>query len=51
MTNVKTKKKPDKRGKWSRDSWIRILELLAKMPKEERDRCVRATTDFVAGWK
>lgn len=41
--------KISKQGKWSRDSWIRILELLAKMPQEERQRCLKATTKFYKG--
>lgn len=39
-------KKKSKRGKWSRDKWIRILELLKEMSPEERDRCLRATNIF-----
>lgn len=46
-THLKKKKRvKEKRGKWSRDPWIRILELLDKMPVEERHRCIRATKDF-----
>lgn len=30
----KLKNKKEKRGKWSREPWIRILELLAAMPEE-----------------
>ena len=40
------KKKIEKRGKWARDPWIRILELLSKMSPEERQRCIRATAQF-----
>lgn len=43
------KKKQDKRGKWARDKWIRILELLTEMPPEERQRCIRATAEFYRG--
>lgn len=39
----------DRRGKWSRDPWIRILELLAPMSSEERTRCIRATANFFDG--
>lgn len=46
---MKKQKKTDKRGKWARDPWIRILELLAKMPKEERERCINATAAFFRG--
>jgi hypothetical protein len=45
MSKDKVKKKT-KLGKWSRDPWIRILELLNQMPKNERDRCIKATSDF-----
>lgn len=48
MTAPKKRKK-DKRGKWVRDPWIRILELLAAMSFEERQRCLRATTEFFRG--
>lgn len=37
------------RGKWSRDPWIRILELLSKMTYEERQRCLKATVNFYEG--
>ncbi len=40
------KKKTEKRGKWRRDPWLRILELLSKMTAEERARCIRATAQF-----
>lgn len=40
------KKKIEKRGKWARDPWIRILELLSQMSEEERARCIRATAAF-----
>lgn len=43
------KKKSDRRGKWSRDPWIRILQLLNSMPAEERRRCIRATIIFWEG--
>jgi hypothetical protein len=43
------KKKPERRGKWKRDPWIRILELLASMSFEERQRCIRATAAFYSG--
>lgn len=50
MTKKTTKKKPkDKRGKWSRDPWIRILYLLAEMGFEERHRCIKATLAFFDG--
>jgi hypothetical protein len=39
-------KQTDSRGKWARDPWIRILQLLAKMPMGERERCIRATAAF-----
>lgn len=40
-----------KRGKWARDPWIRILELLYQMTLEERERCLRATTEYFKGIK
>lgn len=44
---MKTKaNKKEKRGKWARDPWIRILQLLAAMPKAERQRCIQATLNF-----
>ena len=43
------KKKSERRGKWSRDPWIRILELLAQMTQEERKRCIDATVVFFRG--
>lgn len=42
-------KKQEKRGKWQRDPWLRILELLSKMTHEERQRCIRATAAFYHG--
>lgn len=42
-------KKKDRRGKWARDPWVRILELLSKMTKEERQRCMAATVEFYRG--
>jgi len=39
----------DRRGKWSRDPWIRILELLAPMSPVERARCIQATAQFYHG--
>lgn len=47
MTKLNEKK--EKRGKWARDPWIRILELLSKMSYEERQRCIKATSDFYRG--
>ncbi len=38
--------KKERRGKWSRDPWIRILEILAAMSKDERRRCLHATLAF-----
>lgn len=35
-----------KYGKWSRIPWIRILELLSEMTKEERQRCIRAAAEL-----
>lgn len=35
-----------KRGKWYRDPWLRILQMLGEMSYEERQRCIRATADF-----
>lgn len=48
MTANKTKKnkKKDKRGKWSLDPWIRVLQILSEMPINERRRCIKATADF-----
>ncbi len=43
------KKKIEKRGKWARNPWVRILELLSKMPYEERHRCLFATVEFFKG--
>lgn len=43
------KKKKERRGKWARDPWIRILELLSKMPIDERERCITATAIFFKG--
>lgn len=48
-TGKKTGNKKEKRGKWSRDPWIRILELLSQMSKEERARCISATAEFYRG--
>jgi hypothetical protein len=45
----KKNKKPSKRGKWAREPWIRILELLAGMTFEERQRCLQATVAFFRG--
>lgn len=42
-------KQPSKRGKWAREPWIRILELLAEMSFEERQRCISATVAFFRG--
>ena len=47
--NEKKNKSQKKTGKWARDPWIRILELLAQMSKEERERCIRATAAFYNG--
>lgn len=49
MKLKKSKIKKDKRGKWSRDPWIRTLEILARLSKEERSRCIRATVNFFHG--
>lgn len=40
------KHKAEKRGKWARDPWIRILQLLSEMPPEERERCIREEGDL-----
>lgn len=44
------KPKKERRGKWSRDPWLRVLELLANMSEEERARCIRATAKFFEVW-
>lgn len=46
---TKAKKKPKKLPKDPMDAWITILKLLAAMPVEERERCIRATTHFFEG--
>lgn len=43
------KKKPKKY--LSKNPWIKILQILAAMPKEERERCIRATWVFFDGRK
>lgn len=48
MTARKQRPK-EKRGKWARDPWIRILKLLNDMPLDERKRCLRATAQFFEG--
>ena len=47
--NKVKKAKTDKRGKYYRDPWLRILQLLAAMPYEERMRCLDATVNFYKG--
>lgn len=38
-----------KKVRQKKDVWLKILKLLADMPKEERDRCIAATTVFFEG--